>query len=186
MIWIERLGIWVAETEVTQHEFQNLMDMNPSNPVGSDLPVEKVTFMEAVEFCHRLQQKDEAASLLPSGYGYALPTDEQWDVYCGNARLDDAITSQNELRLGPDTVKSRRPNEYGLYDTRGNVWEWTRTSYDPSLNTPAIRAEFPFAVVQSGWRRGQVKGLDPNGLVLRGGSWRSKGDLLKKINSWFK
>jgi formylglycine-generating enzyme required for sulfatase activity len=63
-------------------------------------------------------------------------------------------------------VKSKGANEYGLYDTRGNVWEWTRTRYGPSLNSPSVRAKF--------------SGLDTNGLVLRGGSWRSKGDLLDK------
>jgi len=180
MVWIASLGMWVAETEVTQREFQSLMNMNPSDRVGSNLPVDSVTFREAVEFCNRLQKQDATAGLLPSGYGYTLPTDEQWDVYCSNATLEDSITSQNTTRKGPQSVKSKQPNEYGLYDTRGNVWEWTKTPYDPSLNSPRIRAEFPFGVVQSGSRQGKTKGLDPNGLVLRGGSWRSKGDLLKK------
>ena len=180
MIWIASLGIWVAETEVTQREFQSLMDRNPSDHLGDDLPVENVTAVEAGEFCHKLQEMDETAGLLPTQYGYALPTDEQWDAYCGNATLEDSVTSQSIARTGPQRVKSRQPNEYGLYDTRGNVWEWTRTPYDPSLNTPEIRDEFAFGVVESGPRQGKIKGLDPNGRVLRGGSWRSKGDLLKK------
>jgi sulfatase modifying factor 1 len=116
---------------------------------------------------------------LPSRYSYTLPTDAQWSAYVDNANLQDAVTSEDRPRSGPAPVKSLGPNQYGLYDTRGNVWEWTRTKYAPSLNSPEIRAEFPFGVVQSGPRKGEKKGIDPEGLVLRGGSWRSKGDLLK-------
>ena len=166
MVWIPTLRIWVGETEVTQREFRLLMDQNPSEHVGDHLPVESVTALEAKEWCDRLTTKDAAAGLLPSGYVYTLPTDEQWTVFCGNATLDDAITSRNRARVGPEPVKSLGSNEYGVYDTRGSVWEWTRTQYDSSLNSPEIRAEY--------------RGLDPDGLVLRGGSWRSKGDLLNK------
>jgi formylglycine-generating enzyme required for sulfatase activity len=77
-------------------------------------------------------------------------------------------------------VKSKVPNEFGVYDTRGNVWEWTRTPYDPSLNSAEIRNKYRFGIVQGGARKGATKGIDPNGFVLRGGSWRSKGDLLEK------
>ena len=179
MVWIPGLRIWVAESEITQREFSSLMDHNPSDHVGADLPVDSVTEPEAMEFCDRLSKKDAAAGVLPSGYAYTLPTDEQWTVFCGDASLGDAVTSHDKPRNGPEPVKSLTPNQYGLYDTRGNVWEWTQTKYSPSLNSPEIRAEFPFGVVQSGPRKGKKKGIDPEGLVLRGGSWRSKGDLLK-------
>jgi formylglycine-generating enzyme required for sulfatase activity len=179
MVWIPSLRIWVTESEVTQREFSSLMDHNPSDHVGADLPVDSVTEPEAMEFCDRLSKKDTAAGVLPSGYAYTLPTDEQWTVFCGDASLGDAVTSQDKPRNGPKPVKNLGPNQYGLYDTRGNVWEWTRTKYAPSLNSLEIRAEFPFGVVQSGPRKGEKKGIDPEGLVLRGGSWRSKGDLLK-------
>jgi hypothetical protein len=167
MVWIPSLRIWVAESEVTQREFTSLMDHNPSEPpVGLDFPVNSVTEPQAIEFCARLSRKEAAADKLPSGYAYTLPTDDQWTVFSGNASLDDSVTSQKIARTGPEPVKSKGANEYGLYDTRGNVWEWTRTRYDPSLNPPSVRAKF--------------SGLDTNGLVLRGGSWRSKGDLLNK------
>jgi serine/threonine protein kinase/formylglycine-generating enzyme required for sulfatase activity len=163
MVWIPSLRIWVSETEATQGEFVSLMGHNPSQNFGSDeLPVDSVTVAEATEFCARLTNKEAGA--LPRGYAYMLPTDSQWTTFCGNASLEDSVTGQNRARSGPARVKSLPANELGIYDTRGNVWEWTCTPYSGSLNSPAIRAEF--------------SGLDPNGYVLRGGSWRSKGNLL--------
>jgi formylglycine-generating enzyme required for sulfatase activity len=117
---------------------------------------------EATEFCARLTNKESAT--LPSGYAYTLPSDSQWTIFCGDASLQDSVTGQNKSRSGPTRVKSLGANELGLYDTRGNVWEWTRTPYSASLNSAAIRAEF--------------SGLDSHGYILRGGSWRSKGNLL--------
>ena len=163
MVWIPSLKIWVSETEITQLEFVSLMGHNPSQNFGSnEFPVDSVTVGEATEFCARLTNKESGA--LPPGLAYTLPTDSQWTVFCGNASLEDSVTGQTRARSGPARVKSLRANELDLYDTRGNVWEWTRTLYSSSLNAPAIRAEF--------------SGLDSRGYVLRGGSWRSKGNLL--------
>jgi hypothetical protein len=163
MVWIPSLKIWVCETETTQGEFRSLMGSNPSQNAGPDeLPVDCVTQTQAMEFCARLSQKE--AGSLPADYAYTLPTDSQWSIYCGDASLKDAVTSDSSPRSGPARVKSLGPNNYGLYDIRGNVWEWTRTPYVPSLNTAALRAEFTQ--------------LDPNGIVLRGGSWHSKRNQL--------
>ncbi|MEY2559840.1 MAG: eukaryotic-like serine/threonine-protein kinase [Verrucomicrobiota bacterium] len=179
MAWIAALRIWVCETEVTQGEFATLMGHNPSQNLGSDeLPVDSVTVSEANEFCARLTNRE--AATLPARYAYMLPTDSQWTVFCANASLEDSVTSQTSVKSGPSRIKSLGSNEFGLYDTRGNVWEWTKTPYDSSLNSADIRAKYTFGIVQNGPRKGSVKGLDPKGLVLRGGSWRSKGDLLEK------
>jgi len=163
MVWIPTLRIWVSETETTQGEFRGLMGSNPSQNAGpDDLPVDCVTQTQAMEFCARLSQKE--AGTLPAGYSYTLPTDSQWSVYSGDASLKDAVTSDSRPRTGSARVKSLGANNYGLYDIRGNVWEWTRTPYVPSMNTAALRAEF--------------SQLDPNGIVLRGGSWHSKRNQL--------
>jgi tetratricopeptide (TPR) repeat protein len=166
MMWIPSLRIWVCETEVTQKEFMSLMGSNPSQNKGSiDLPVDSVTAPEAMDFCGRLTKKEISKRQLQPGYSYTLPTDSQWSVYVDNANLRDAVTSESEPRYGPEKVKTLLPNEFGLYDTRGNVWEWTQTPYSDDLNFPDIRARY--------------KRLDPHGQVLRGGSWSSQGDLLK-------
>jgi serine/threonine protein kinase/formylglycine-generating enzyme required for sulfatase activity len=163
MVWVAALRIWVSETETTQAEFVSLMGHNPSQNFGSDeLPVDSVTMTEATEFCARLTNRESAT--LPSGYAYMLPTDSQWTTFCGDASLQDSVTGQKG-RSGPARVKSLRPNGLGIYDTRGNVWEWTRTPYSASFNSPAVRAE--------------LSGLDPRGYVLRGGSWRSTGTKLE-------
>jgi len=165
MVWISYLGIWACETEVTQREFKNLMGGNPSQNIGNDLPVDSVTVSEAMDFCARLTKQELSTKQLPSGWSYTLPTDAQWSVYVDEARLEDAVAGDDKPRSGPASVKSLGPNKYGLVDTRGNVWEWTSTPYSEELNFPDIRAKY--------------KGLDPHGQVLRGGSWKSKGDLLK-------
>src|SRR5436190_9112558 len=107
MVWIPNLSSWVCETEVTQKEFMSLMGRyNPSQNTGSaDFPVDSVTVSEAMDFCARLTKKEASKrDGLPAGYSYTLPTDSQWSVYVDNANLRDAVTSQDEPRLGPDKV----------------------------------------------------------------------------------
>jgi formylglycine-generating enzyme required for sulfatase activity len=120
-------GLRVAQYEVTQDDYQQIMDDNPSRHKGARRPVEQVSWNNAKTFCARLTQKEKDAGLLPPGYAYALPTEAQWESYVDEARIDDAITSHLGDRRSTENVGGLGPNQFGLYDTRGNVWEWCAT-----------------------------------------------------------
>jgi len=165
MVWIGNLSIWVGATDVTQAQFVAIMKFNPSERPANDHPVDNVTWTEACEFCRHLSLSENAANKLPSGCLYRLPTDSEWSAFASDTDLADAITSADFKRSGPASVASRRANKYGLFDVRGNVWQWCMDNYDPAMNTARIRAEY--------------SGLKARGRVLRGGSWSSTGDLLQ-------
>ncbi|MFM1944947.1 MAG: Serine/threonine-protein kinase pkn1 [Verrucomicrobiota bacterium] len=127
---------WVGRYEVTQGEYEQLAGSNPSHFVGdARLPVEKVSYMGAVEYCRLLSERERGAGRLPEGYLYRLPTEAEWEYACragstnrfsfGDGEVgagDYAWTSEtSEGRTHP--VGEKLPNAWGLYDMHGNVWE---------------------------------------------------------------
>lgn len=123
MVWVPA-GYRVAQFEVTQADFEKVMGSNPSRFKGPRRPVERVTWPQAQEFCRKLTESERAAGTLPDGYSYALPTQEQWRFFVGEADLANAITSHLGDRRQTEDVGLLQPNEFGLHDVRGNVWEW--------------------------------------------------------------
>jgi formylglycine-generating enzyme required for sulfatase activity len=117
-------GYRVARHEVTQAEYQKVMRENPSRFEGAQRPVEQVSWNRAREFCQKLTESERAAGSLPDGYTYGLPTETQWSFFVGDAELGAAITSHLGDRRQTEPVGALSPNQYGLYDVRGNVWEW--------------------------------------------------------------
>lgn len=129
------LGIY----EVTQAEYQAVMEENPSHfsqaGEGADkvagvptdrFPVERVSFDDAQEFCRRLSSREE-------GTIYRLPTEEEWEYAC-RAGSETAFNTGKSLtreqaNISPGIgctarVGTYRPNAFGLYDMHGNVGEW--------------------------------------------------------------
>ena len=114
---------YVGIYEVTQKEYLAVMGSNPSGHAnlgasGEDYPVENVPWSSADEFCRKLTQKDKDAGI--SRGQYALPTREQWLFFAKDTDLKDSVVKTSQ----PAKVGSRAPNAFGLYDVRGNVWEW--------------------------------------------------------------
>jgi formylglycine-generating enzyme required for sulfatase activity len=73
---------WLGKTEVTQGQWQAVMGANPSNFKGADLPVECVSWDDAVSFCKKLTDRAKATGTLPAGYEYRLPTEAEWEYAC--------------------------------------------------------------------------------------------------------
>jgi formylglycine-generating enzyme required for sulfatase activity len=95
---------WVGKFEVTQTEYETIMGVSPSRPkVKTDprLPVESVSWNDAMKFCQALTAKEKAAGTLPAGTVYALPTQQQWNEYVGHASIQAAVTSDNGQRTAP-------------------------------------------------------------------------------------
>jgi formylglycine-generating enzyme required for sulfatase activity len=137
MVWVDPIKGWVGKYLVTQDEYEKIMGTNPSQYKGPRHPVEMVNWYEAVDYCKKLTDQDRASGVLPVGCQYNLPTDAQFDVFVGDAAgVDDATQLQNQQRpnLTAD-VGTGKANQYGLYDTRGLIWQWTLDDFKRSMNS---------------------------------------------------
>ena len=158
--------------EVTQAQYETVMGKNPSHFQGAivgnenaDLPVENVSWDDAVEFCKKLSDLPEEKK---AGRVYRLPTEAQWENAC-RAGSKTAYLFDDEEGLLPEygwfnrnssnrthTVGLLEPNAWGLYDMHGNVWEWCSDWY----------GEYPKGAVRN--PTGPKVGSDR---VYRGGCW---------------
>lgn len=116
--------LWAGKFEVTQAEYAKVVGANPSRFGGAQHPVDSVSWNDAMAFCRRLNDLERQEKMLPEGFAYRLPTQQEWLTLMGDADLQDAVTSRGVSRSGTAPVGSLGPNSRGLYDTRGNVWEF--------------------------------------------------------------
>jgi formylglycine-generating enzyme required for sulfatase activity len=163
-------GFWLGRYEVTQAEYQALA--TPGSDPGSDarLPVTNVSWYDAEAFCRKLTERERGAGRLPDGCEYRLPTEAEWEyaarggtqsrgtVYAGSDRLDEVAWHMNNSRGAPHPVGGKEPNELGLHDLTGNVWEWCLDWSDPGFYSRSLAAD-PFNAEAATLR------------VTRGGSW---------------
>jgi formylglycine-generating enzyme required for sulfatase activity len=143
-------GFWLGRTEVTQAQWFAIMGTNPSRFKGPVLPVEQVSWHEAMEFCRRVTAAERAAGRLPEGYAYSLPTEAQWEhaAEAGKpegvpADVDDQAWHDNNSGGMTHPVAQKKPNARGLYDMLGNVWEWCADWYAPYPGGKAVNYAGP-------------------------------------------
>ncbi|KAA0259649.1 MAG: hypothetical protein EDM75_08215 [Chlorobiota bacterium] len=144
----------VAKIEATQELWESVMGSNPSNFKGSKKPVEEVSWYDAVEFCNKLSEKEGLQKAYSgsgdnikcdfSANGYRLPTEAEWEYaarggnqskgyeYSGSSDLDDVGWYYDNSGRETKEVGRKQPNELGLYDMSGNVWEWCWDIYSDS------------------------------------------------------
>jgi hypothetical protein len=161
MVWIPALRGWAGAHEVTQAEYERLGGNNPSYFKAPEHPVDSVTWFEAVRFCEALTDHERSLGTLPAGYRYRLPSDEEWSQLVGGQKLDGAVSSLFDRQTSHAPVGSLAPNELGLYDVRGNVWEWVSDWYSQTI---VARIQRDGATATPEW-----VGTDRK--VLRGGAW---------------
>ena len=161
-------GYWLGENEVTQALYEEVMGVNPSEFKGPELPVEKVSWDDAVAFIQKLNQRELDAGRLPEGFEYSLPTEAQWEYACRagtttaysfGTTITPAQANFKDSGLGKTTdVGSYPANAWGFHDLHGNVWEWTADWHGNYAAGPVNDPIGP----ETGSER-----------VLRGGSWNN-------------
>ena len=162
---IER-PFYLQTTPVTQGQWQRVMGNNPSNfkDCGDDCPVEQVSWKDGQAFTKKLNQAEKTKD-------YRLPSEAEWEYSCRAGSETEFFFGDDAERLGEfawysrnsekrtHPVGEKKPNDWGLHDMHGNVWEW----------------------VEDDWHDTYKKGPDdgsawidkPRGIyrVVRGGGW---------------
>jgi formylglycine-generating enzyme required for sulfatase activity len=182
-------GFYLGKHEVTQAQYEAVMTGNseglnakPSNwPNNNDRPVEKVSWNDVQVFLSRLNDMEETAGRLPTGWKYVLPTEAQWEYACragtttayswgndinssrANYNWDGGSNDGNDFKQTRDVGKYT-VNPWGFFDMHGNVWEWVS---DWKANYPGGAQTNP---------EGPASGSNR---VFRGGSWNTAGTYLR-------
>ncbi|WP_445242852.1 SUMF1/EgtB/PvdO family nonheme iron enzyme [Microcoleus sp. POL10_C6] len=181
---------FMGKYPVTQAQYQALMGNNPSHFKGlfksKQLPVEQVSWDEAVKFCRKLSEK--------TGKTYRLPSEAEWEYACragtttpfyfGETITPDLVNYDGNYPYGcapkglyrkqTTDVGSFPPNPFGLYDMQGNVWEWCSDKWHDNYSGAPTDG--------SSWETGT-----DNKRVLRGGSWNNHALYSRsadRINRW--
>jgi formylglycine-generating enzyme len=174
---------FMGKYEVTQGQWRSVMGSNTSffDNCGDNCPVENVSWAEAQDFIRRLNQKAGADK-------HRLPTEAEWEYaaragsqarysfgddagglgdyawYNGNSSTSVPLKefyNNERISVSPHPVGQKRPNDFGLYDMQGNVWEWVYDRY----------GEYRPGRTQDS--TGPSSGPDR---VFRGGSWHDNAD----------
>ncbi len=155
---------WIGETEVTQGQYAAIMEgvvnekgetckPRPSYCTGDDrLPVERVSWYDAMAFCRKLNSLHEGK--LPQGYRFDLPTEAHWEYaarggaegikrdkayrYSGGDDVAQVAWCKTTSGNKPHKVGELRPNELGIYDTNGNLWEWCSDVFKMNFSTKPV------------------------------------------------
>ncbi len=163
---VELDGFWIGRYEVTQAQYELIMGRNPSRFIGRDLPVEDVSWNDAMTFCSKLSSKTDERIV--------LPTEAQWEYACRSGTSGRFCFDETKYELSEyawylansgnrsHPVGLKKPNAWGLYDIHGNVWEWTRDWYDihyysrPSVRNPGGPLTGTFCVDRGGGFDGPI------------------------------
>lgn len=163
-------GYYLGATEVTQRQWQEVMGGNPSQFKGADLPVENVSWEDAMEFCGKLTERERVAGRLAAGRVYRLPSEAQWEYACragseGDFAGDPEAMGWYYANSGWKTrpVGRKAPNTWGFHDMHGNVREWCLDFYQDSYR--GLGADDPGGPPKAA--------LILPARVIRGGSWIS-------------
>ena len=184
---------YIGKTEVTQSQYKVVMGETPSNSKGDNLPVDQVSWNDAVVYCNKLSDKEGLEKCYSgngdsircnfSTNGYRLPTEAEWEYasrggslssrfkYSGSNNIDDvawySVTTNDK---GTKPVGTKQANELGIFDMSGNVREWcndwAKRHYHKGIVDNPIGAS-------KGWRR-----------IYRGGSWHNRARHCRVAYRW--
>ena len=164
---------YIGKYEVTQRQWMEIMGNNPSYFKGDRLPVEQVSWYDILVFIRKLNAK--------TGANYRLPTEAEWEYaarggnqssgykYVGSNNVDEVAWYSNNSDRKTHSVGRKKPNELGLYDMSGNVWEWCQDYFDKNYYSISILNN----------PEGPSTGEDR---VIRGGRWGNNDIYVRVAN----
>lgn len=137
---------------VTQAFYKKLTNQSPSTIRGDEKPVETISWIEAIEFCNTLSGlrglqacysrvlDSDPILFHPERNGFRLPTEAEWQYACQAGSTEKRYGDLEEIAWYKENsegsthdVGKKTPNNWGLYDMLGNVWEWCSDIYDENV-----------------------------------------------------
>ena len=170
-------NFYICKYEVTQALWKEVMGSNPSYWKGDNLPVENVSWNDCQDFIRKLNAL--------TGKSFRLPTEAEWEFaarggnnsrgykYAGSDNIGDVAWYEDNSGEKTHAVGTKLPNELGLYDMSGNVWEWCQDWYGGYSNIPQNNPKGP-----NGGKSGFFRSLFSS-RVLRGGGWNGGARLCR-------
>jgi formylglycine-generating enzyme required for sulfatase activity len=182
-------SFYMGNYTVTQREGREVMGKSPSHFRGDELPVETVTWYDAVKYCNKRSKKERLRPTYTINWkkvtwnqdanGYRLPTEAEWEYACRAGTTTPYYTGDTVEGAGWYSAISektthpagqKQPNAWDLYDMHGNVYEWCwdrYRSYQSEAQTDPVGA-----------------GTGP-ARVIRGGSWHSYAGSLRSADRYY-
>jgi formylglycine-generating enzyme required for sulfatase activity len=149
---VELAPFLLAQFPLTQEQYFEVTNEAPATFKGNRLPVETVSWKDAVTFCNLLSVKEGLKRCYSIDHttnditfdaianGYRLPTEAEWEYACKAGTtgirygdLDAIAWYKANSGRSTHNVGLKEPNAWGLYDMLGNVWEWCSDIYDESV-----------------------------------------------------
>jgi formylglycine-generating enzyme required for sulfatase activity len=164
-------SFWIGKFQLTQGQYEEIMGTNHSNSKSGDYPVERVSWNDAKEFIEKFNQKTRKI--------FFLPTEAQWEYAARSGGKDQKYAGGNDIDkvawYGKNSdgkthaAGMKAPNDLGIYDMSGNVWEWCEDAYDSNAYKKHKRNN-PMITTGGSYR------------VVRGGSWFNPPRFLRTVN----
>jgi formylglycine-generating enzyme required for sulfatase activity len=163
---------WEAVSKLPQASIG--LQTRPSHFYGDNRPVEQISWHEAVEFCKRLEKKTNRQ--------FRLPSEVEWEYTCRAGSTTSYCFGSNDSQLGnyawlstnsgseTHPVGQKSPNNWGLYDMHGNVWEWCADHW---------HSDYQGAPSDS---KAWLSSDNSSSRLLRGGSWNDSSGSCRSAN----
>lgn len=123
---------FIGRYEITQKQWSLIMGDNRARFVDDEMPAQRISWNDAVDFIRRLNKKENTTS-------YRLPTEAEWEraaragtstqYFWGDEISNDHAWYYGSSKFTAHRVGTAFPNAFGLYDMSGNVWEWVSDWY---------------------------------------------------------